>query len=295
MLQKINISNTTVSILRTDMMHPEIQGNKYYKLKYNLEAAKLQEKDTLLTFGGAFSNHIYATAASGKKYGFKTIGIIRGEQPDSYLYTLQSAKEMGMQLHFIARDVFRYLRNENFDNSSDFLSTLNINWDKTYIIPEGGTNPLAVKGSAEILSELNADFDIVCVPVGTGGTIAGIINSLEGKKKVMGFSSLKGGFLSKDVVRLLDKDYQNWSINTDYHFGGYGKWNNQLIDFINDFQQSKNIPLCPIYTGKMMYGIADLLKKEYFPNETKILAIHTGGLQGIKGFNQLNTGKAEII
>lgn len=277
-------SGVRLMIKREDLIHSEVSGNKWRKLKYNLQEAGKLGFSTLLTFGGAYSNHIYATSAAGKIFGFKTIGIIRGEQPESLNPTLLFSKESGMQLFFINRTDYRDKKN--------ILSKLPINLDDTYILPEGGTNSLALKGCSEIITEYHdhANIDYWCVPCGTGGTLAGMVTALPPHQKAIGFSVLKGGFLKNEVEKLLldygGKAYQNWSINTDYHFGGYAKFNNDLIEFINEFKNKHRIQLDPIYTGKMFFGIVDLIKKGYFPKGSTIMAIHTGGQQGISGFNQ---------
>ena len=150
-------------------------------------------------------------------------------------------------------------------------------------MPEGGTNELAIKGCEEILTNQDKIFNFVCVPVGTGGTISGLINSANENQKILGFPALKGDFLRKEISLFTRKD--QWSLINDYHFGGYGKINSELITFINQFKQETKIPLDPVYTGKMIFGIVDLIRKGYFKNGSKILAIHTGGLQGISGMN----------
>lgn len=281
-----------LSVLRLDKLHPVVQGNKHYKLKYNLEKAASENKSKIITFGGAFSNHIHATAKAGQILGFETTGIIRGEKTDKLNFTLREASECGMKLIFISRDNYRRIRDNAF--GKEFLENLlNENLDEYYIIPEGGSNELALKGSAEILNDIETDYDVICMPVGTGGTIAGIIKGLNDNKKVIGFSSLKGNFSHDDVSKLLEEvganHLKNWEIINDYHFGGYGKWDAELIDFINEFYFAHHIPLCPIYTGKMIFGLLDLIKNNYFPKNTKILALHTGGLQGVKGFNEMNS------
>ncbi len=263
------------------MTHQFISGNKYRKLKYNLIEAKNQNKDTLLTFGGAFSNHIAATAYAGKICGFNTIGVIRGEELAHKIKsnpTLTFAKSCGMQFHFIDREAYRK-KNEN-----DFLEDLKSKFGSFYTVPEGGTNALAVKGCEEILIPEDQQFDYICVCVGTGGTISGIINSSRNDQKILGFPALKGDFLKADICKFAHQ--QNWELIADYHFDGYAKIKPELITFINEFKQKTNIPLDPVYTGKMMFGIYDLLAKNYFPRDSKILAIHTGGLQGISGMNQ---------
>lgn len=284
-----------LNLLRLDILHPLVQGNKHYKLLYNLKKAKAENASTLITFGGAFSNHIHATAIAGKNEGLKTIGIIRGESAKNLNPTLQDAQNTGMQLVFADRANFKKFRNCDYDKEiiQDFLASENIYFDASiFILPEGGTNKLAIKGAKEILQNIDLDYDIVCLPVGTGGTMAGIISHLYNKKKVLGFSSLKGNFSQNDVQNLLKKidnsKLNNWEINNDFHFGGYAKWKPNLIEFINQFYKTYNIQLCPIYTGKMMFGIFELLQKDYFEKTPKILAIHTGGLQGIRGFNKMN-------
>lgn len=272
--------NIELSIKREDLIHPFVSGNKYRKLKYNVLQAREENKTTLLTFGGAFSNHIAAVASAGKAEDFNTIGIIRGEELKDKVDTnptLSFAKSCGMTFIFISRKDYRDKSNPNF------ISNLKDQFGDFYLIPEGGTNNLAIKGSEEILNEKDSKFDYICCAVGTGGTISGIINASKSNQKVLGFSSLKGDFLNKDISKFVTST--NWELITDYHFGGYGKINDSLITFINKFKSENKIPLDPIYTGKMMFGIFDLIKKGYFKPNSKILAIHTGGLQGIEGMN----------
>lgn len=262
------------------LIHPFISGNKYRKLKYNLQKAKALNKNTLLTFGGAYSNHIAATAYAGKPYGFKTIGIIRGEELKDKVAsnpTLKFAKSCGMQFKFVTREVYR----SKLEN--DFIENLKLEFGDFYLVPEGGTNQLAIKGCEEILNDSDRDFDFICCSVGTGGTISGLINSSQSHQKILGFPALKGDFIREDIRKFAKKE--NWDLITDYHFGGYGKIKPELITFINNFKRKYNIPLDPVYTGKMMYGIFDLIEKQFFPKDSKILAIHTGGLQGIDGMN----------
>jgi len=261
---------------RTDLIHASISGNKFHKLKYNLIEAKAQGATTLLTFGGAYSNHIAAVAAAGKECGFETIGIIRGEELNDKIHdnpTLRQAQDNGMQLHFISRSDYRRKA------YAEFIEQLKSTYGTFYLIPEGGTNQLAVQGCEEILTEQDKhDFDFVCCAVGTGGTIAGIINSSSEKQKVLGFSALKGDFLFDEIKQWTTRSH--WDLCLDYHFGGYAKTSPELLEFIQNFQQQTNIELEPIYTGKMLFGIFDLIERGYFPANSKILAIHTGGLQG---------------
>ena len=264
------------------MIHPFISGNKFRKLKYNLIQAKKEDYSTLLTFGGAFSNHILAVASAGFENNFQTIGIIRGEELIDKINdnpTLKKAQDLGMQFKFISRDNYRKKTNPTF------IDSLKKEFGSFYLIPEGGTNELAIKGCEEILTKEDEVFTHICCSIGTGGTISGIINSSCNGQQIVGFPSLKGDFISNEISNFAKKS--NWIINSEYHFGGYGKISDELIRFINAFNSLHSIPLDPIYTGKMMFGIDDLIKKNYFPDGSKILAIHTGGLQGIDGMNEL--------
>ncbi len=267
-------------IKREDLNHPEISGNKWWKLKYNIEEALHVNSHTLLTFGGAYSNHIFATAAAAHEAGFKSIGIIRGEETLPLNATLSFAKRKGMRLHYVSREDYRHKSEEIF------IENLKSHFGEFYMIPEGGTNELAVKGceefSKKVLCEI--DCDCVCLPVGTGGTIAGIIKGLKGKKEVIGFSALKGGtFLEEEVKNFLKSHashLKNWKINLDYHFGGYSKRTQELENFISRQWKDHELPLDEVYTSKMIFGIYDLIVKGDFSRGTTILALHTGGLQG---------------
>ncbi|SFN93008.1 1-aminocyclopropane-1-carboxylate deaminase [Bizionia echini] len=279
----INIHIDNQLYIKPDYLtDPVISGNKYRKLKYNVLQAKKQNAKTLLTFGGAFSNHIAAVAAVGNRFGFRTIGVIRGEEIRGNIQensTLMYAQSQGMKYHFVSREAYREKETETF------IKNLKNEFGEFYLIPEGGTNELAIKGCQEILTEQDSEFDFITCPVGTGGTISGIINSAKNHQKIIGFPALKGEFLRKDISKFAKRD--NWDLITDYHFGGYAKINSELISFINDFKRQYNMPLDPIYTGKMAYGVLDLIKKGYFPKDAKILMIHTGGLQGIIGMNHV--------
>ncbi|WP_339889540.1 pyridoxal-phosphate dependent enzyme [uncultured Flavobacterium sp.] len=282
--QKISLNNPDLElyIRREDLIHPLISGNKFRKLKYNLIQAKTENQSTLLTFGGAFSNHILAVASAGFENNFKTIGVIRGEE---LIYkieenqTLKKAQELGMQFKFVTREEYRNKTNKAF------LINLQNEFGSFYLLPEGGTNNLAIKGCEEILTNEDTSFTHICCSIGTGGTISGIINSSFDGQQIVGFPSLKGDFISNEISNFANKS--NWNIISDYHFGGYGKITEDLIRFINEFYTTHKIPLDPIYTGKMMFGIDDLIQNNYFPKGSKILAIHTGGLQGINGMNTL--------
>ena len=273
---------TELWIKREDLLHPEVSGNKFRKLKYNLLKAKELGKRQILTFGGAHSNHIAATAAVGKLLEFETIGVIRGEEladsEDKWSPSLKYARSCGMKFEFISREQYRK------KDSEEFLKALKIEFPEAYILPEGGTNKLAIQGCEESLTQTDGKFDFICSSVGTGGTMAGLINSSKPNQKILGFSSLKSDYLKNEISELVQK--QNWELILNYHFGGYAKVNAELINFMNDFSKKYKIYLDPVYTGKLVFGIFDLIKQGYFPEKSKILAIHTGGLQGIEGMNR---------
>jgi 1-aminocyclopropane-1-carboxylate deaminase len=242
--------------------------------------AKAENQSALLTFGGAYSNHIAAVAFAGKENGFQTIGIVRGDELAEKIEsnpTLKFAQECGMQFEFVSRETYR-LKTE-----ATFLEQLQQHYGAFYLIPEGGTNALAIQGCQEISIPEDASFDFVACAIGTGGTISGLINSVLPHQKVLGFPALNGEFLQDEIRNFVSND--NWELITDYHFGGYGKVTNELIDWINQFYAQTQIPLDPVYTGKMVFGILDLIAKDYFPENANILMIHTGGLQGIQGMN----------
>lgn len=285
-----------IFIKREDLLHPHISGNKFRKLKYNLQEARKQKKKKILTFGGAFSNHISATAAAGMEFGFSTVGVIRGEELGKDLKktlsqnpTLQFAASCGMELFFISRERYREF-SRDFQNPKMILEELQEKFGDFYLLPEGGTNKLAIKGCEEILTEKDMDFDYICCPVGTGGTMSGIINASSIHQKILGFPALKGGFLNDEIQKNTMR--KNWEIISDFHFGGYAKVTKNLINFINNFKKEYGVSLDPIYTGKMMFGIFDLLERGYFGKHSGILAIHTGGLQGIAGMNRKLQQKA---
>jgi len=261
-------------ILREDLIHPTISGNKWRKLKYNIVSAKEKGFETIVTFGGAFSNHIAATSAAGKAFGLKTIGIIRGDEVSNT--TLDLAIENGMELNFVSREDYKLKDARDYPNC--------------YIIPEGGSNTLAVKGCSEIVNNIHIDYDVICCACGTGGTIAGIISSTS--KQVLGFPALKGGeFLREDIKCLLTEYNEeqhccNWDLITDYHFGGYAKLKQELIDFIKEFKSKNNILLDFVYTGKMLFGLYDMVKNTSQLDGKRIVVVHTGGIQGNKGFEE---------
>lgn len=274
-------SSVKVDMLRLDLLHEEISGNKWFKLKYNLEQAQRERKDTILTFGGAWSNHIAATAAACDELGWKSVGIIRGDElrPDSS-FTLLQAQRHGMQLHFISRKQYREKENKDF---TDFL---NKKFSDPYIIPEGGSNAPGMKGCQEILSFCEPEkYTHICCAVGTGATLAGIIESTSPLRPIVGFAAIKNADYLRDKIenQLTEKGKSNsWKLMTEYHFGGFAQKTEQLTKFMKDFYDAHKIQLDFVYNAKMMFGINDLVDRKYFPSGSRILAIHTGGLQGNK-------------
>lgn len=280
-------------VKRLDLISADLSGNKWYKLKYNLEEAKRQGHKMLLTFGGAYSNHIFATAAGAHIYNIPSIGIIRGEETLPLNPTLSAALKLGMNLRYLSRSDYRN------KESPDFLDHLKEDFGDFFLIPEGGTNSLAIKGTKEILNDQDFKADMICTSIGTGGTMAGLLATAHAGQKVVGFSSLKGEFMLQEVHNLLQKHNIlpscSFDILQQYHFGGYAKFTEELILFMMDFTQRTGIPLDPIYTGKMMFGIMDEIRKGNIPQGSSILAIHTGGLQGISGFNIINGTKLPLL
>lgn len=260
---------------RDDLLDPVISGNKWRKLKYILDHALSLGADTLISMGGAYSNHLHALAYTGKALGLKTIGLVRGEQPEILTPTLADMKLWGMELKFIPRSDYRLLR--QYKNCHDLPGLK----PGQYWLPEGGAAGLALKGVAELVAEIAIPCDTVCVPCGTGATLAGIVDAAPERVSVLGFAALKNaGFLTAEVETMLSQSRNNWQINLDHHFGGFAKTNAELSAFIEDFGLNTTIPLEPVYTGKMMYAIYDLIKKQHFKSGQRIIAVHTGGLQG---------------
>lgn len=266
-------------VKREDLNHPTVSGNKWWKLKYNLEEAARQQKRTLLTFGGAYSNHIFSTAAAAREASFTSIGIIRGEETLPLNSTLTFARNNGMQLHFISREAYRQ------KGEPAFIQHLHDQFEDFYLIPEGGTNHFAVKGCSEFAqTEITPDVDFLMLAVGTGGTMAGLIDGFQGKKTIYGVSILKDGdFLQRDITKLLENFsntvYGNWCVLTSYHHGGYAKVTKELLAFMNEMRVTHNLPLDPVYTGKLLWAVMEEVKKGAFPKGSTVLALHTGGLQ----------------
>tara|TARA_B100001173_G_scaffold188593_1_gene162641 strand:+ start:1555 stop:2460 length:906 start_codon:yes stop_codon:yes gene_type:complete len=266
-----------LDVQREDLIHPEVSGNKWRKLKYNVNEYFTQECQSIVTFGGAFSNHIAATASIGKILNISTHGIIRGEEVVNS--TLQAAVKNGMKLHFISRE--EYKKKEKSELGMSLLKRLK----NPYLIPEGGSNLLGLKGCQEIIQD--TDFDLVICACGTGSTFSGIISSLQINQYAIGVSVLKGGtFLEEEIkenLLLLKSDNRNWKLETNFHLGGYAKYNYDLFHFIKTFWEKHSIKLDPVYTGKAMFGLYKLIESGEIKSK-KIRFIHTGGLQGIPGF-----------
>jgi len=265
-----------VFIKRDDLIHPVISGNKWRKLKYILKKAVSKNKDHLVTFGGAYSNHLLATAAAAAKFGFKSTGIVRGEPVNNDTLFLCSLH--GMELIFTDRESYR-------DKQTLFNKYFN-DTPNAFFIDEGGASAEGAKGCSELVSELDQTYDHIFCACGTGTTAAGIINGLTGYRLTTQFHAVpvlkNGGFIKEEIDQFLTKP-ASYQLHTDYHFGGYGKTDTLLISFIKQFVADTGILVEPIYTGKMLYAIFDLAAKNYFKPGEKILAIHSGGIWGLLG------------
>lgn len=276
-------------VKRDDLLHPHVSGNKWRKLKHNLLEAHRLGCTRLITFGGAFSNHLAAVAAAGQEFGFSTLGIVSSEASSAGNTTLSFAQSCGMELVFTSRASMRG------KSESQLLSELSINPAGACVLPQGGSNCLALPGCAELVAETVSQLgghapDYFITACGTGATLAGIATGLTAKAKALGIAALKGGFLQKEVEKLLaacgEETSANWQVLDGFHHGGYAKWTPELIGFINDFNRKTGIPLDPIYTGKAFFAAAKLAETGFFPEGAQIVLVHTGGLQGIAGFNE---------
>jgi 1-aminocyclopropane-1-carboxylate deaminase len=264
---------------RDDLLHPVISGNKWRKLKYIIDHALSLGADTLVSMGGTYSNHLHALAYAGKVLGLMTVGLVRGEPAEILTPTLQDMKNWGMDLKFVSRSDYRQLR--QYKNWQDLPGLK----PRQYWVPEGGAQALALKGVAELVDEIAVPYDTLCVPCGTGTTLAGIIEAAPRQVSVLGFAAFKNAaYLKSEVDAALSQSRSGWQINLDYHFGGFAKTDAELNAFIDDFELKTTIPLDPVYTGKMMYAIYDLIQKHYFKPGERVIAVHTGGLQGKRGF-----------
>ena len=267
--------NVDVWFKRDDMIHPFISGNKWRKLKYNLEKANRENKKHLVTFGGSWSNHILATACAGATFGYSTAAFIRGEEVDNPVLSL--CKLFGMQLHFVTREAYRHKQDlfDSLPNKSD-----------AYFIDEGGYGIEATWGCKEIITELSQDYQHIFCAAGTGATSAGIAIALsenQPKTQLHVVPVLKSGDFIAEEMEKLHAPLQQTTIHRDYHFGGYAKTQPELIAFVKDFVAQTGIMIEPTYTGKALFALHDLIKQDTFDSDERILFIHTGGLTGLLG------------
>jgi 1-aminocyclopropane-1-carboxylate deaminase len=280
-------AEVTLYLKREDLIHPLYGGNKIRKLKYNVLECKRQGKSGLLTCGGAYSNHIIATAAYGKEQGLKTKAIIRGEELLIENPTLKDAVALGMELVFVSREVYRNIRG----NNALAFEISNSNPNDFYFVPEGGTNIFAIEGVAELVSEIDIPFDYIATPCGTGGTFAGLMKGIKNvDAKLLVFSALKDCvFVMEEVAEMLKGDYDSDKLamfTSEYVFGGYAKMKPELIAFVKTFEEQTGVLLDPIYNGKMMFGLLDKIENGYFEKASVIVALHTGGVQAWRGFEK---------
>ena len=269
-----------VFVKRLDLIDPLISGNKLFKLKYNVDRALLEKKNMLITFGGAFSNHILATAAYAKKKNIDCLAIVRGEEYSELNPLLALAKEYGMNFCFVSRKEYAK-RNDN-----NYISELIRKYKKAFIVPEGGNNKLGVLGAEEILETQDMSFDYIICPIGTGATLSGIVNSSNRSQKVIGINCIND---TKDINKNISQktNKNNWEIINEFNFGGFAKFDNLLTEYLKKFKLNYKITLDLNYTTKMFFGFEKLVERRYFHRKSKVLLIHTGGTYGNLGFNYL--------
>ena len=277
--------NVRLWVKRDDLIHPWLSGNKYRKLKYNLKSAIENKCKTIVTFGGAFSNHLHATAGACALLGLQSVGIVRGEI-DENNPTLKFCTDRCMKLIPVSRSAYRLK-----EISEEVIEILK-KFPDAYLVPEGGTNQLALAGVSEIMDEMTIQMgghpDYIVLACGTGGTTAGLLSSQNLTSNILAFSALKSTHLESEINQLSDfKHSEKLTVNTDFHFGGYAKWNNELINFIYDFEKQTDIPLDHVYNGKAMFGLFKLVLSDYFEPGSTICYIHTGGLQGKDGLKYM--------
>ncbi|MEV4644919.1 pyridoxal-phosphate dependent enzyme [Saccharopolyspora sp. NPDC049357] len=270
--ERLDERGVRVYLKRDDLIHPEVPGNKWRKLKYNLATARKQGHTRLLTFGGAFSNHVRATAAAGHYFGFETVGVIRGEEHLPLNESLAYAVDRGMMLTYLDRTTYRR------KTEPDVLASLAEEFGPCYVVPEGGSNGPGVRGCAELTDEIEIDCDVFCCATGSGGTVAGIAAGLSSRCRVLGFTVLKGGqFLDEEVRRLQREGFSvetdNWVLDYDFHFGGYAKRKPELDSFITDFESRHGVTLDWVYEAKMMYGLFERIASGKFPHDSTIVAV----------------------
>jgi len=275
--------NVQLCVLRADLADPLLSGNKFFKLKYNLLEAARQGHTRLLSFGGAWSNHLHALAAAGQRFGFSTIGIVRGESEAAANTCLQDVMARGMQLHFVSRSEYQN------KNTPEFLAKLRQQVGDFYLIPEGGANPEGIRGCQEMLpADVHSNFTHLVLACGTGTTMAGLITSST--VPVIGIQVLKGaGYLQAEIAKMLQQHALHptapWTVLDEFHGGGYAKADKDLLDFVEHFSETTGVPLEPVYSGKMFMALSKLVPQGHFPENSRILAMHGGGLQGNRGFS----------
>lgn len=280
--EQLDHAGVSLSVKREDLLHPTISGNKWRKLKYNFKDALDNGIETVVTFGGAFSNHIFSTAAASHALGLKSVGIIRGEY-DKSNPTTKFAKQCGMELRFVDRPSYREKEN------SEAVKSILLEYSNYLLIPEGGSNDLAEKGLHELSLEINeSHHNIIMVSAGTGSTATGILQNLDSNKSLWVFSSLKSEYLKGEILSKTDPSkHAQLKFISSYHYGGYGKTPNELINFMNDFKAQTEIPLDPIYNGKLISGFSDMVEQSKVNSKHSYLWVHTGGLQGIEAYNYM--------
>lgn len=280
-LQKIdNINGVSLYLKRDDLIHKDVSGNKWRKLKEHVNFAVENKIDTIETFGGAYANLLPSVAATGKIFGVKTIATVRGEEVSNP--TIDYCRELGMEMRFVSRTKFKEIARD--------LREVVVKGN-TLIVPEGGASKYGVFGCEDIVNEIEIDFDVITVDAGTGATAAGMLRALKENQTLVVFPVLKGQFMKAEIKRLYEDAYgetcpDNYEVIEDYHFGGFVKWNMELIEFIRSFKLKYGVQLDPIYTGKQLFGVVDLMAKGYFSGKKNVVSVHTGGLQGIAGFEQ---------
>lgn len=281
--EELTAAGVRLGMLRLDTIHPLVSGNKWFKLKKNIQAAQAAHAEALLTFGGAYSNHLLATAAAAQAAGMASIGIVRGQPgPGTWSDTLKDCHSLGMDLVFASREIY----SRKYDDT--YLAQLKEQYPRAWIIPEGGNNEAGRAGAAAITTYLPEDSTHVAVAIGTGTTFSGIRETLDPRIALLGFPAMKGGaYLEPELKQCLSGTRDNWQLCTDYHFGGFARHTETLITFMNMFYDRYQVPLDFVYTAKMMYGITEMIRNGIFPPGSHIIGIHTGGLQGNRSLGHL--------
>lgn len=270
-------ANIAVSMLRLDAIHPIVSGNKWYKLKYNLHQAKVAGKEALISFGGAYSNHLIACAAAAHSMSWPSIGIVRGEQDEVNLNpVLAQCRAYGMQLHFVTRAAYAQR------NTNGFQAYWQALYPHAWLVPEGGANTLGRLGAALIYQFIPSSITDIVLSVGSGTTMAGIAQALAPHQRIWGFAPMKGGAYLLDEIKpyISSVQYNQCHLIDRFHFGGFGKMPIAVTEFMQVFEQNYGFALDRIYTAKMMMGLRQLIAEGVFPTSSKILCIHTGGLTG---------------